>query len=810
MTVSASPKVVLGASSILIRDGVLHGADLRAFLDRAFSVEGVSAVEIDRQRGESRIRYGVSGDLTRFWKRLGQALKGGPLGQARAEALTDSLAQAVFLDAPGPVRVSRVGRVLSTFRIRQDAQDLIRISHPLLRRRRDLSFRLEEELAALPGVRWFRGNSLTAEFTVSLEPHRDAAERLMRELELAWPRLLDGTDGRASNGRLAVSGGLLALSAAGTFAAPALLPVAVAAIAIYGAPNLIGAIRDFRHGRIELPALYATGLIFFLATRVPLTSSILGVLTQLWPVLTRETVIASQRRLLAPYRRRPRWAWLVLPDGEAVETPADRLQPGDLIVVRRGETVPADGVIESGLVATADAAATTTEPVDKETGDPVRALEAVVDGEAHIRVTRSAADSTAAVIEAHLPHGPFARLPSLDEAQRVANRNVKPALGMAAYALATRRMLRPAQGVIRPDYITAPRLGAQLGAQEAFVRALRGGALFRNPAALDRLAGVDVFVFDETAPLLGKLPEVARVVTSGATDVEVLSYAAAAFDVREPGSGAAIHASAGSYATFIPAARGPVRRRAGSAWYFDAEGHRIDIASPAALLRAGITGVEAPKNTALRRSLWVLRDGRRLGRIDFRESAPQPLRLALDRLRALPGPVRRILYLSSGSKTAAARLGGALGADFALGGLSDMEKAHVIQGLGRKAAWIGDGSLARSSAAISASEVSFSTADPGGQDIADIFLPGGLEGLHAALTAARDNRRLLATDYQTVYAANLVAVAGALSAGFGGFQSGLVSNVATAITFARHKRRLDLLEHEQKARARRVFRDFSL
>lgn len=839
MTNTPSQRIVLGASNVsiwgfpLLQDTA--EAELRDFLARAFSLPEVEAVELDRGRRLGRVRHAARGDLGGFWRRLGATLRVGASEEAPGGPPS---AADLFLRAPGPTRVRRIGATLTTFRARIDAPDRLRIGHPLLRRRPGLRFRLAEELAALPGVREFHANPLTADFTILLDSRPRSAERLMRELERAWPRLLDGVDGPVSSRRLAISGGLLAVSVAGTFAVPALLPVAVLGIAVYGAPNLVAAARDLRRGKVGLPALAATGLVFFIATRSPLTSSLLSTITQAWPVIARDRAIASQRRLLAPWRRRPRWAWRVLEDGAEIEVPVETLRAGDLVVLRRGEVAPVDGRIERGFVTTAEAGAAAGEPVECQAGERLDAGALVLDGEATLRVSRPAAASTAALIEARLPRGPLRDMPSYEAARARAERNVKPALALAFYRLAVTRTLRPSRGIIRPDYLTGPMLGAALSAEHGFVDALRSGTLFLRPGALDPLAEADVFVLDDSAPLLERPIEIARATGSGVSRVELLSLAATAFARSDAPLARALRAASGlgaeASASAGPLASPPIRRRAGCLSYTEAAGGLIEVASSSYLLRGGLGSVEArlraeddlaraadavgakgdakgePRRGAPA-PLWVLREKRPIGRIEFRLGPPRPARSALDRLRAARGPAPRILLLSAGDKDETAALGTALGTDFAIGGLSPVEKAHVIRGLGRRAVWIGDGATPRSAPGIAASEVSLSTAAPSASEQADGLLLGrALDGVLAARAAARRRRAALAADSRLVYGFNLAAAGGALAGLFGGFDSGLISNSGTAVILANHLRRLDALAREQDQRVRATLRAFSV
>ncbi len=801
-----APRLVLGASSLTIHEAPFlraeAEADLRAFLRRVFALEEVRAVEIDRSRGLSRLRHEAQGDLAGFWRRLGRALRAEPAaGGVSAEDL--------FLEAPGPIRARRFGEALTSFRLRLDAADRLRIGHPLLRRRADLRFRLEEELAASPEVSGFRWDPVTAEAVLRLTSKDGGAGRLAADLERAWPRLLEGPEAPSSTRRLGAAAALFGVSLAGSTFAPALTPVAVAGAALFGAPNLLAAARDLRRGRVGLRALHATGLIFFLATRSPLTSTLLSTLTQFWPWLARREALRSQRALLGPWRRLPGRAWLVLEGGEEVEVSAARLAPGDLVVLRRGDRVAADGRIERGLAAAVEAEGTRGAPAEKQAGDLLRAGETILDGEVFLRVERRAAESRAAAAASFLPRGPFAALPSLAAAERAADRNARPALALAWGNLVATGVLRRSQGILRPDYATAPRLSAQLAAQAAYVEALRGGALFRRPEALERLSEADALILDESAALTERPLEIAEAAAHGARESEILAWAAA---VLESG-----FFPAKARRAFEP--RGPVRRRAGAAWYEDRAGRRIEIASEAYLRKTGFDPAASPlarrrggggEEASPRPPVWVLRDGEAVGRIVFREGAARPARELLERLRRSPGPSLRLLYLSQGDRMAAEAFGAALGADFSFGGLPPEEKGRIIRGLGRKALWIGDGADPASAASLAASHVSLSTAEPSAREAADALLLFGLEGASAAREAAHRRRAAVAADGRLIAAANLLALGGAFRAGFGGFQSGLVSNAATGLVAARRLLRLADLRRAGERRALAARRPFMI
>ena len=109
-----------------------------------------------------------------------------------------------------------------------------------------------------------------------------------------------------------------------------------------------------------------------------------------------------------------------------------------------------------------------------------------------------------------------------------------------------------------------------------------------------------------------------------------------------------------------------------------------------------------------------------------------------------------------------------------------------------------------------ASTVTLPTAAPAppGPDRADPLLLAGLDGVAAARAVARAERAALAADARLLYGTNLSAVVGALAAGFGGFDSGLLSHAGAAAILIRHARRLRTLEATQKGRERNALAAF--
>jgi cation transport ATPase len=834
---SSALRIALGTDGVSIWSSEIFGSDeparVREFLSRTFAVQEVDSVELRRARSFGRIKYGAAVNPAQIWKKLSRAL-GAPPPAAPGSGLPDAGAGQldvglVYLDGPRtrPVRISRIGGTLSTWRVRQQSGNTLRLSHPVLRNRRDVVFRLEEELGALFGVEDFRASAVTAGVSIRFDARATTAERLALELEKAWPRLLQGLDGPPSQKRLVAAAGLVGLAYTGQYVVPALRPIAVAGVTLYSFPNVLNAAKQLKRGEVGISAMYSAGLAFMLASGLPFTASVMAGLMQLWPHLARRRLVRSQRRLFAGQRRLPAWVRMRQADGGEVEVHVTGLRKGDLAVVRAGETLAVDGVVEDGIAAVLEEAAFGGSRVEeKAPGDVVAAGTFVRDGSLTIRVERAGAETSAGYLASLLPHATIAGLPASLEAERIANRNAKPALALSGLTLWLTRTAHPAQALLRPDYATGPRLSAQLSALHGIAHGFQAGVLFRSPAALDRLNAAEVYVIDESAGLDRLRVEVAAVQTVSNVAAElVVGYALPAVRGSRNEQSLALEAFAAKRNAGHPKPQ-VIERHAGVVRYRDGAGHTIEVATSSYLAASNVTvpkfatrlvrrRVANDADTALAsnqpslRPLWVLLGGQVIGAISFTRTGDIIGRQVVAALAERSNRARklaRVVYVSQGGHDEARALAKGLGIE-SRSGLSPAAKAELIRSLGRGVLWIGDGSNPDAREAVAASSVSVSVAPlpRAREDAADILLPHrGLSGLPTLLDIARAHTSRLEQAYKAIYTTNLLGLAGAFLATMSPLQVGLLSNLGTGLVYARHAMDLSRLERSAEQRRKRL------
>ncbi|MDZ8276833.1 heavy metal translocating P-type ATPase [Microbacterium aquimaris] len=225
-------------------------------------------------------------------------------------------------------------------------------------------------------------------------------------------------------------------------------------------------------------------------------------------------------------------------DGEETVTvsPAD-LQVGDIVVVRPGGSVPADGTITEGRAHLDESMITgESRPIRREAGDPVTAGTVATDSGIRVEVTATGEDTALAGIQRLVTEAQN----STSRAQRLADRAAAWlfwfALGSAVItAIVWSLVGEPDAAVIRTItvlVIACPHalgLAIPLVVSIATERAARGGVLIKDRLALESMRQIDAVLFDKTGTLTRGEPTVTDVATAGENSPDhLLTLAAAA------------------------------------------------------------------------------------------------------------------------------------------------------------------------------------------------------------------------------------------------------------------------------------------
>ena len=374
---------------------------------------------------------------------------------------------------------------------------------------------------------------------------------------------------------------------------------------------------------------------------------------------------------------------------------------GDLVVVRPGGRVPADGRIRTGSASMDESMITgESRPVRRGPGDTVVAGTVATDSGLRIEITAVGDDTALAGIQRLVS----AAQSSTSRAQRIADR---AAAWLFWFALAAGILTAvvwtviglPDQAVVRTITVLVIACPHALGLAIPLVvaiateRAARGGVLIKDRLALESMRTIDTVLFDKTGTLTKGQPTVTAVHgTSGHSEAEILTLAASAeTDSEHPLARAIVAAAEHRSLRLDPASDVTSSPAVGVTATVD--GRRVAVGGPN-LLNEQETS-ELPIAGEWRADgaiiLHVLVDGRVVGALKLADEIRPESRAAVSALQA-----RRVqvVMVTGDADAVAASVAAELGIDRYVAGVRPEDKAATVQQLqaeGRRVAMVGDG-----------------------------------------------------------------------------------------------------------------------
>ncbi|MCP4114588.1 MAG: cation-translocating P-type ATPase [Desulfobacteraceae bacterium] len=321
-----------------------------------------------------------------------------------------------------------------------------------------------------------------------------------------------------------VSGTTLALSGAYmvfTWIAPLAalsspILMAVPAIVALGLsiPIVANGIRSFRESGKPGTDLMTTAALFYsIATGNAGTA--LGVfwLFNLSSWLEERTVNHTRNTIRTMLRNDIKDVWLVK-DGVEVQVPLSRIRPGDLISVRFGCTVPADGVVTKNKALVCEVAMTgESMPVLKEKGARVMAGTTMEAGHIIMRVEAVGETTRLAGIIRMVENAEESRAPVQRSAERFGRLMFPVSLGLFFGTLTVTGSVMRAMAMLIITCPCAMRISSSTALTAAMGNAAGRGILIKGGDALETAGKIDVLVFDKTGTLTQGSPTVSRVIT---------------------------------------------------------------------------------------------------------------------------------------------------------------------------------------------------------------------------------------------------------------------------------------------------------
>jgi heavy metal translocating P-type ATPase len=402
----------------------------------------------------------------------------------------------------------------------------------------------------------------------------------------------------------------------------------------------------------------------------------------------------------------PSTATRLLPDGSEESVPAEQLAVGDVILVRPGERVGADGRVVSGA-SEVDQATITGEPlpVAKDAGDEVFAGTLNGTGALRVRVKRDPSDSVIARIVKMVEEASETKAPTQLFIEKIEQRY---SVGMVAATLAVfavpllfgddlQSVLLRAMTFMIVASPCAVVLSTMPPLLSAIANAGRHGVLAKSAVAMERLGQIDTVALDKTGTLTEGTPRVSDIrplTGSGLSEDALLALAAAAEHPSEHPLARAVVDAARERQLTLDDVDG-FTSVPGHGVTATVEGRTVQVGSPDRLLPADANRAHAVVQgleNAGRTAVVVLVDAEPAGVLGISDRLRPDAAATIAALTALTG--RAPTLLTGDNERAARHLAAEVGITDVRAGLLPEEKVAAVREWeqeGRKVLVVGDG-----------------------------------------------------------------------------------------------------------------------
>ncbi|HSA52217.1 MAG TPA: heavy metal translocating P-type ATPase [Yinghuangia sp.] len=406
----------------------------------------------------------------------------------------------------------------------------------------------------------------------------------------------------------------------------------------------------------------------------------------------------------------PATATRLRPDGTEETVATEDLAVGDVILVRPGERIGADGRVRDGA-GEVDQATITGEPlpVAKQRGDEVFAGTLNGTGALRVTVERDASDSVIARIVAMVEEASETKAPTQLFIEKVEQRYsvgiVAATLAVFAVPLAFGSALSDALLRAMTFMIVASPCAVVLATMPPLLSAIanagRHGVLVKSAVVMERLGGIDTVALDKTGTLTEGTPRVTDIrplTGSGLTEDALLASAAAAERPSEHPLARAVVDAARGRGLHIGDAK-DFASVPGVGVTAVVDGHTVAVGAPARLLPATedpsgdlAAAVASELEASGRTAVVVLRDGVPAGVLGVADQLRPDAAVTVAALAELTGSAP--MLLTGDNPRAAARLAADVGITDVRAGLLPENKVAAVreqEAAGRRVLVVGDG-----------------------------------------------------------------------------------------------------------------------
>ncbi len=526
-------------------------------------------------------------------------------------------------------------------------------------------------------------------------------------------------------------------------------------------------LRALAAGRLGVDIIALLAIVGALATGEYLAGAVIALMLAGGNALEEYAQGRAGRELGALVERTPRRARLRR-DGGLVEVDAATVAPGDVLVVRTGELVAADGYVEAGS-ALVDQAALTGEPLPEriEAGGTVMSGSSNVGDSFELVALRPASESMYATIVRLVEQAVARKAPMVRMADRYSVLFLILTLATTAAAwIASGDPVRALAVLVIATpcpLILAPPVALVAGTS----RAARRGVIVKGSATIEALGTAHATLLDKTGTLTLGTPAVAGVACAdGIDEREVLRLAGAVEQLSMHTLARAI-TDAATERTGTLAVPTDVREVAGHGIAGTVDGERVMVGGRDFLVSQGVAVPPGDGEGAIA-DAHVARNGVWIGRIDLTDTLRGDSAEFIELLAA--AGIDRVVMATGDDELAARAVAAELGIDEVHAECTPDRKLELIGQLRREShgsvVMVGDG--VNDAPALAAADVGFAMGSAGASAASEaaeaVVISDRVGAVAEAIAIGRRSTRIAR---QSVLAGMALSIAGMGVAAFG-------------------------------------------
>jgi Cd2+/Zn2+-exporting ATPase len=466
---------------------------------------------------------------------------------------------------------------------------------------------------------------------------------------------------------------------------------------ILGYPIVVTAVKDLRVGRLSINELVAIAVLAAFASSNYKVAGVVAFFMLTGEIIETRTAEGARASIESLIKLTPTKARRIKKDGSEEEITASELAIGDVIRIRPGDNVAADGIIVSGQGSFNQATITGESlPVDKKSGDEVFAGTQNLTGVLEIKVSRAGEDTTLGRVRELILAAEKTKLPIMKIVDQYMGFYTPLVLVIGALVWAFTHDLDRVIAVFVVSCPCAFILATPTAMVAALSAAARLGILIKNVADIETAAKINAFVFDKTGTLTTGELAVSRLMPLGETKpAELLRFAASAEKYSNHPTARALAQIAGEAG--VPLAEPQnFAETAGRGVKAEVGGAKVLVGRAEWLKDNGVTE-DFVKSVDLDETegwslIFVARDGRCIGWVGLQDQTRAEAKESLAELKE--AGVRRIAMVSGDRQAVATRVAAEIGCEEAQGECLPQNKVEFVRGVkakGYRVAVVGDG-----------------------------------------------------------------------------------------------------------------------